>query len=253
MAWRALPWAIVIAVPSVIGVTGPTADATWVATAKEAGVVAVESFLRSPRSTALLVVDMQNDFLVADAPVRVPGGTELVPLIAELAAQCRSAGFPVFYTQEMHRADLSDFGIELDFEPAHCLEGSGGEELIDGLGVMPSDVLIRGKRRYNAFLGTDLDLALRIRGVENLIVTGVCTDVCVIATVHHARNLDYRCFVLEDLVAGTTVERHLAALECMSNAFALVGSSADVLPAFGLRSAAAATPLATATTTAPHG
>jgi biuret amidohydrolase len=224
-------------------------------------VVAVESFLRRPRSTALLVVDMQNDFLLPAAPVRVPGGTELVPLIADLAAQCRSAGFPVFYTQEMHRADLSDFGIELDFEPAHCLEGSGGEELIDGLGVLPSDVLIRGKRRYNAFLGTDLDLALRIRGVENLIVTGVCTDICVIATVHHARNLDYRCFVLDDGVAGTTVERHLAALECMSNAFALVGSSADVLPAFGLSSTAATTPLdtgvevralATHTTTAPH-
>jgi nicotinamidase-related amidase len=198
-------------------------------------VVAVETFLRRPQRSALLVVDMQNDFLLPDAPVRVPGGTELVPLIADLAAQCRAVGFPVFYTQEMHRADLSDFGVELDFEPAHCLEGSGGEDLMDGLGVMPSDVLIRPKRRYNAFLGTDLDLALRIRGVENLIVTGVCTDICVIATVHHARNLDYRCFVLDDGVAGTTTERHLAALECMSNAFALVGSTADVVPAFGLK------------------
>ena len=52
---------------------------------------------------------------------------------------------------------------------------------------------------------------------------------------HHARNLDYRCFVLDDGVAGTTTERHLAALECMSNAFALVGFHRDVVPAFGLK------------------
>jgi len=95
-------------------------------------------------------------------------------------------------------------------------------------------VRIRGKRRYDAFLGTDLDLALRLRGVENLLVTGVCTDICVISTVHHARNLDYRCFVLSDAVAGTTAQRHDAALACIGHVFGYVGAVAEIAPAFGL-------------------
>jgi nicotinamidase-related amidase len=204
--------------------------------------VALETFLKRPEKTALLVVDMQNDFLLPDAPVRVPGGTELVPLIEHIAEQSRAAGFPVIFTQETHRADLTDFGVELEFEPPHCLEGSGGEDIIAGLSVLPDDVVIRPKRRYNAFFGTELEIVLRVRDIHNLLVVGVCTDICVIATVHHARNLDYRCFVLDDAVAGTTDVRHAAALECMSNAFALVGGSAQVLPSFGLAPYPASSP-----------
>jgi nicotinamidase-related amidase len=191
-------------------------------------------FLRHPDRTALLVIDMQNDFLLSDAPVHTPRGLELVPTIARLARSCREAGFPVAFTQEMHRADLSDFGIELDFEPPHCLEGTPGMDLVAGLDPEPGDLRIKGKRRYDAFLGTDLDLALRVRGVENLLVTGVCTDICVICTVHHARNLDYRVVVLEDAVAGTTAERHEAALACMAHVFARVSTVAEAAPVFGL-------------------
>jgi biuret amidohydrolase len=199
----------------------------------------LQRFVRNPDRTALLVIDMQNDFLLPDAPVRTPGGLELVATIARLARSCREAGFPVAFTQEMHRADLSDFGIELDFEPPHCLEDTPGMDLVAGLDPDPGDLLIRGKRRYDAFLGTDLDLALRVRGVENLLVTGVCTDICVICTVHHARNLDYRVVVLEDAVAGTTAERHAAALACMAHVFARISTVPEAGPAFGLAETAA--------------
>lgn len=197
-------------------------------------VTRLEGFVRDPARTALLVIDMQNDFLLPDAPVGVPAGLAFVPRIRELASACRTAGFPVVFTQEMHRADGSDFGIELDFEPPHCLEGTPGMDLVDGLVPEPGDVSIRGKRRYDAFLGTDLDLALRTRKVQNLLVCGVCTDICVIASVHHARNLDYRVVVLSDLVAGTTRERHEAALACMEHVFARVSTTADAVPVFGL-------------------
>jgi biuret amidohydrolase len=203
------------------------------------GTAELRQFVRNPERTALLVVDMQNDFLLPDAPVHTPGGLELVPTIAALARSCRDAGLPVAFTQEMHRADLSDFGIELDFEPPHCLEGTAGMDLVAGLEPQPGDLRIRGKRRYDAFLGTDLDLALRIRRVENLLVTGVCTDICVICTVHHARNLDYRVVVLEDAVAGTTPERHAAALACMAHVFARLSTVADAGPVFGLAAPAA--------------
>jgi biuret amidohydrolase len=199
--------------------------------------VALERLMSDPRRSALLIIDMQNDFLVAGAPVLAPGGLELVPTIAALAREARRNELPVVFTQEMHRADHSDFGIELAFEPPHCIEGTPGMDLVAGLEPEPGDVRIMGKRRYDAFLGTDLDLALRVRGVENLLVTGVCTDVCVISTVHHARNLDYRCFVLSDAVAGTTPERHRATLSCIEHAFGFVGTVAEVAPAFGLQAA----------------
>lgn len=184
--------------------------------------------------TALLVVDMQNDFVVPGAPVAAPGAPEVVPVVADLAKRARARGLPVVFTQEMHRADLSDFGIELEFEPPHCLEGTAGLDIVEGLAPEPGDHLIRNKRRYNAFLGTDLDLVLRNARVQNLIVTGVCTDVCVSSTVQHARNLDYRCFVAADGVAGTSPERHEAALRCLELVFAHVGTSAEIAALFDL-------------------
>jgi nicotinamidase-related amidase len=203
---------------------------------KEEGVVTalVDGFVRDVNRTALVVIDMQNDFLLPDAPVCTPGGMDLVPVIADLAQACRAAGLPVVFTQEMHRSDRSDFGIELHFEPVHCLEGTSGMEMVSGLEPQPGDIRILGKRRYDAFLGTDLDLALRVRGVENLLIAGVCTDICVISTVYHARNLDYRCHVLRDAVAGTTLTRHEAALVCMEHVFARVGTVAEASAAFGL-------------------
>jgi biuret amidohydrolase len=179
-----------------------------------------EPFIRNAEATALLIIDMQNDFLLPGAPVPAPGGLELVPAISRLARRARRAGAPVVFTQEAHRPDGSDFGIEAFFEPVHCVEGGTGIEIVDGLAPEPSDIVIRGKRRYDAFLGTDLDLVLRLRGIENLVVAGVCTDVCVSATVQHARNLDYRCLVLRDATAGTSPQRHEAALLCLELVFA---------------------------------
>jgi nicotinamidase-related amidase len=184
-----------------------------------------------PTRTAVLVIDMQRDFLEPGAPIATPGGLELVPRINRLTARARARGVPVIFTQEMHRADKSDFGIELEFEPPHCLEGTAGPELVDTLEVTPADYRIVNKRRYDAFLGTDLEALLRNLGVESLLVVGVCTDICVASTVQHARNLDLRCYVLRDCVAGTTPERHEAALLCLGHVFGYVVSLAEVEPA----------------------
>jgi nicotinamidase-related amidase len=194
----------------------------------------VHSLFDAPDRTALLVVDMQNDFVLPGRPIAAPGALDAAEVIADLAARSRRKGYPVVFTQEMHRPDHSDFGIELNFEPPHCLEGTDGPDVIERLTPEPGDIRISGKRRYDAFLGTDLDLTLRTAGVENLIVTGVCTDICVASTVQHARNLDYRCFVVREAVAGTSAERHEAALLCMSHVFAHVGSADECCEVFGL-------------------
>lgn len=181
-----------------------------------------------PKRTAVLVIDMQRDFLDPGAPIETPGGRAIIPAINRLTARARALGIPVIFTQEMHRADKSDFGIELQFEPPHCLEGTPGMELAERLEVAPADYRITGKRRYDAFLGTDLETLLRGLRAENLIVAGVCTDICVTSTVQHARNLDFRCVVPRECVAGTAPERHEAALLCLGHVFGYVVSLPEV-------------------------
>ncbi len=180
-----------------------------------------------PKCTAVLVIDMQRDFLDPGAPIATPGGLDLIPRINRLTARARALRMPVIFTQEMHRADKSDFGIELEFEPPHCLEGTPGMELAENLDVAPGDYRVLNKRRYDAFLGTDLDTLLRSLRVESLLVAGVCTDICVASTVQHARNLDFRCYVVRDCVAGTSAERHEAALLCLGHVFGYVVSLAE--------------------------
>jgi nicotinamidase-related amidase len=181
-----------------------------------------------PARSAVLVIDMQRDFIDPGAPIAAPGGPAIVPAVNRLVALGRGRGLPVIFTQEMHRPDRSDFGIELEFEPPHCLEGTPGMDLVPELDVRAGDYRILGKRRYDAFLGTDLETLLRSRGIETLLVAGVCTDICVSSTVQHARNADFRCIVVRECVAGTSQERHEAALLCLGHVFAYVASLADV-------------------------
>lgn len=191
-------------------------------------------FITSPQATALLIVDMQNDFVLPGAELSTPHAVDIIPSIVTLADACRTNGFPVIYTQEEHRPGLEDFGIEGSFESPHCLEGTPGGAIVNGLQPKEQDYIIAPKRRYDAFFGTELDLLLRCLKVENLLFAGVCTDICVISTVYHARNLDYRCYVVEDAVDGTSVERHEAALLCMSHVWAMTGTSRQAAEIFDL-------------------
>jgi nicotinamidase-related amidase len=181
-----------------------------------------------PHNTALLVIDMERDFIAQGAVQETPGGRALIPTINQLATWARAHGLPVIFTHEMHRADHSDYGLELEYDPVHCLEGSAGCELAAGLEVRPSDYRIFGKRRYDAFLGTDLDLLLRSKRIENLVCCGVTTHVCVMSTVFTARNLDYRVLLARDAVAAVSADHQRAALLCMSDVFAYITTSAEV-------------------------
>ena len=174
------------------------------------------------RNTALLVIDMENDFVAAAAVQETPEGRAIIPAINRLIAWARLLRIPIIFTHEMHRPDGSDYGIELEYDPIHCLENTPGCELIEGLDVRAQDYRIRNKRRYDCFLGTDLDLLLRCQKQENLICCGVTTHVCVMSTVYTARNLDYRVLVPQDAVAAVSPEHQAAALLCMSDVFAYI-------------------------------
>ncbi|HEY3664742.1 MAG TPA: cysteine hydrolase [Polyangiaceae bacterium] len=186
-----------------------------------------------PYNTALLVIDMERDFVDQGSVQETPGGRALIPTINRLATWARTHALPVIFTYEMHRADGSDYGIELEYDPPHCLEGSAGCEIATGLAVLATDYRILGKRRYDAFLGTDLDLLLRSKKIENLICCGVTTHVCVMSTVFTARNLDYRVLLAQDAVAAVSPEHQAAALLCMSDVFAYVTTSSEVMALWG--------------------
>jgi nicotinamidase-related amidase len=175
-----------------------------------------------PRNTALLVIDMARDFVAAGAVMQTPGGLEIIPSINRLIRWARDSRLPVIFTHEMHRSDRSDYGIELEFDPVHCLEGTPGAELVPGLDVQSHDYHITSKRRYDCFLGTDLDLLLRNKRVENVVACGVTTHQCVMSTVFSARHLDYRVLLAADACAGVSPDHHAAAILCMSDVFAYV-------------------------------
>jgi len=135
-----------------------------------------------------------------------------VPGLIQVA---RDNDVPVIFFQEAHRRDLVDFGRELDgAEGVHLLEGDPGTEYWSGLGIRPDDYLIR-KRRYSCFFGTDLEILLKGLRADTLVLVGGHTDVCVHYTFVDAHQHDYFCRVVEDCVAGSSLEAHQASLNAM--------------------------------------
>lgn len=178
-------------------------------------------------SPALLIIDMQNDFVAPGAPIRCPGATDICGPIGRLRQTARAAGVPVIFTQELHRAEMVDFGLELDYgEPLHCLEGTAGPDFYPSLLPQPGDFILP-KRRYSAFFATDLEILLKGLGVDTLILTGVATDVCVRATAQDAHQLNYRVLVVPECVAGTTEGRNEAALDNIAYVFGRILPAVD--------------------------
>jgi nicotinamidase-related amidase len=164
---------------------------------------------------ALLVIDVQHDFVDDNAPVHCVGGKEMLPRIKQLIQACRKAKIPVVYTQEVHRASRVDMGRELDGnEPDHCILGTRGVQIMEEIAPQADDILIT-KPRYNAFLGTDLEFVLNGLDVlphDTLILCGDATNVCVHYTGAEAHQRDYRIKVVEDCCAGSSMAEHEAAL-----------------------------------------
>lgn len=163
--------------------------------------------------TAVIIIDMQNDFIGEEAVIPCKGTQNIIQNIKELTEFCHRNQVPVIYTQEAHRANQIDFGRELDGdEPLHCLEGSKGIEIIPELTPKAEDYIIM-KRRYSSFFQTDLQILLSGLKVDTLIITGAATDVCVRATATDAQQYGYYVYVPKDCVAGTSPMQHEAALE----------------------------------------
>jgi nicotinamidase-related amidase len=176
---------------------------------------------------ALIVIDMQDDWL--SPPFMPRGSSEVASLVSnvrKLLEAARSARVPVIHTKEWHRSGKLDMGSERypgtglgipdgtddASVPVHCVEGSKGAEIIEELAPIPGEYVIT-KRRFSAFLGTELDILLRDLNVETLIVSGVMSEVCVLFTAGEAHQRDYHVRVVEGCTLGSTKELTRAAIE----------------------------------------
>ena len=157
-----------------------------------------------PQKTAIIVVDMQNDFVAVGAAMETPAARAVVPKLAEALNVCRDAKIKVIYTAHVHRRDGCDMGLFNMHPPianrAALVDGTPGVDIYPGLAPAPGEHVIK-KHRYSGFFGTDMDIILREWGVDTVIISGTTTENCCHATARDAMFRNYRVVFLSDATA----------------------------------------------------
>jgi nicotinamidase-related amidase len=158
-----------------------------------------ERVVVDPASTALIVVDMQNDFVKDGGTLQVPDAASTTPVISGLIEQARSAGMRVIFSQDTH----NDGDPEWAIWPEHTREGSWGWQIVDELQPRADELVVR-KVRYDAFYGTNLDHYLRLWNVHTLIICGTLANICVHYTAASAALRWYDIIIPKDAISALT-------------------------------------------------
>ncbi len=159
---------------------------------------------------ALLIVDVQNDFLPGGS-LAVPHGDEVIPVLNRYIALAQSRGAPVFASRDWHPGNHCSFRAHGGSWPEHCVAGTPGAAFAPGL-ELPRDAVIISKAMredadaYSSFEGTDLAPRLRKLGVKHVLVGGLATDYCVLHTVRDALKSGFEVLLLQDAIRAVNVQ-----------------------------------------------
>jgi len=159
---------------------------------------------------ALIVVDVQNDFLPGGS-LAVPGGDEIVPVINRYTSLFESKGLPIFATRDWHPENHCSFDKQGGLWPVHCVKDTAGSRFPAELHLPASAVLISKATEeesdaYSGFQGTDLGERLKAVGVRRVLVGGLATDYCVLNTVKDAVEYGFDVLLLEDAIRAVEVK-----------------------------------------------
>jgi len=182
-------------------------------------------------NAALIIVDMQHDFLDDGAPCLVQGGRTIVAAVRSLLNECRALHVPIIHVHTVWRKDGSDmppFTTSEEFKKRGLRQGDAGTAIIPDLAPLPTECVVI-KKRYSGFYLTDLELQLRTLGITYVIVAGVATAFCVRATVQDACYRDFVAVVPRDCVISDTDEEHEQSLKDIQKGFGQVKSLEEVV------------------------
>jgi ureidoacrylate peracid hydrolase len=191
--------------------------------------------------SALLVIDMQKFFLDPSSPTFTCGGQAVMPTISRLVKAFRDNNRPVIYTCHVHKADGSDAGIMKWWWEGMCVEGTPESLVHSSIAPCPSEKIIY-KHRYSAFYNTDLETVLRGLKIEDLVISGIMTNMCCESTARDAYYRDYRVFFLADATGSVTEEMHLSTLLNVAFGFAYVATAEEILEKMNIGKPAAELP-----------
>lgn len=190
-----------------------------------------------PQWSALIIVDVQNDFAspngsAAQRGEDVSASVAMVPRLVRLIDEARRIGLTVVYIKTTHSdwTDTPSWIYRKSQQSAlnTCREGTWGAEFYDGISPLPNERVVI-KHRYSAFINTDLNTVLKAKGVESVLVTGIATNVCVETTARDAYMYDYYVTMVGDCAAAYDPKLHETTLENMRRHFGLVASSEEII------------------------